>query len=92
MTAKGVAVLGCTGSIGNSALDVLARCGDQFKVEALAAKSDVESMLSLCRKWQPARVAMFDPAAAEQLRQHLPDMEIASGSDGVSALAAAPGV
>ena len=44
----GVAVLGCTGSIGGSTLDVLARHKDKFKVTALAAKSDVSSMLKLC--------------------------------------------
>lgn len=90
MSAKGVAVLGCTGSIGRSALDVLERCGDQFEVRALAAGSDVKSMLPLCRKWRPALACMFDPDAAARLRLYFPKIGISSGEGGVSTLAASP--
>ncbi|MGV0005030.1 MAG: 1-deoxy-D-xylulose-5-phosphate reductoisomerase [Candidatus Porifericomitaceae bacterium WSBS_2022_MAG_OTU9] len=84
----GVAVLGCTGSIGKSALDVLARHPDRFQVTALAANSDLDGMLSLCRKWQPKLVAMADVAAAASLQRQLPGVEVLQGPAGVATLAA----
>ena len=44
-----VAVLGATGSIGTSALDVIARHPDRMRASVLAAGSDVQALLFLCR-------------------------------------------
>jgi 1-deoxy-D-xylulose-5-phosphate reductoisomerase len=64
---KGVAVLGSTGSIGLSTLDVVARHADRFKVVALAAHRNVDGLLEQCRVFRPTFAVMADEAAAEKL-------------------------
>ena len=58
---KRVAVLGATGSIGTSTLDVLARNPDGFAVQALAANSSVSAMLDACRRFRPQKAVLRDP-------------------------------
>ena len=53
----GVAVLGSTGSVGVSTLDVVARHRDRFKVIALTANRDVDGLLKQCLEHQPALAA-----------------------------------
>ena len=59
----GIAVLGSTGSIGVSTLDVVARHPDRFRVVALAAQSNVERMYQQCLDHQPAFVVLTDASA-----------------------------
>ena len=47
-TPLGVTILGATGSIGVSTLDVIARNRDRYRALALTANQDVEGMLQLC--------------------------------------------
>ena len=67
----GVAVLGSTGSIGESTLDVLARHDGEFRVVALAAGRNVGRMVEQCLRFRPAIAALSDTAAAELLRVRL---------------------
>ena len=67
----GVTVLGSTGSIGVSTLDVLRRHSDQFRVVALAANSSVDKLLQQVIEFEPQYAALVDPPAAEQLRQRI---------------------
>ncbi|MCF6236868.1 MAG: 1-deoxy-D-xylulose-5-phosphate reductoisomerase [Gammaproteobacteria bacterium] len=67
----GVTVLGATGSIGGSTLDVLARHKDQYHVVALTAHRNVKSMLKLCNDFQPEYAVMALPDEAEKLEVHL---------------------
>ena len=60
----GVSILGATGSVGRSTLDVLARHPDRSRAAALTASSDVEGMLELSRTFRPELAAMADPEAA----------------------------
>ena len=84
---QGVAVLGSTGSIGVSTLDVLARHPDRYRVVALAAHRDVERMTAQCLAFRPALAAMADPAAAEALaralRDQAPEVEVVGGPEAV---------
>ena len=50
---KRVAVLGATGSIGASTLDVIARHADRFRVTALTANRDVAALARLCARFRP---------------------------------------
>ncbi|MFO8024950.1 1-deoxy-D-xylulose-5-phosphate reductoisomerase [Thiohalophilus sp.] len=68
---KQVTILGATGSIGLSTLDVLARHQDQFAVFALTANTQVERLYQQCRQYQPVYAVMFDAQAAEQLQNKL---------------------
>ncbi len=66
-----VAVLGATGSIGASALDVIARHPDRFRASVLAAGSKVDALLELCRKHRPDHAVIADPAGHAALREGL---------------------
>ena len=63
--AIGVAVLGCTGSIGRSALSVLDRHSDMFRVVALAANRNAEELAACARRYRPAFTVLVDADAAE---------------------------
>jgi len=90
----GVTVLGSTGSIGVSTLDVLARHPDRFRVVALTANRDVEAMLAQCLRFRPNLVAMADPQAAITLRERLADVqgapEVLVGVEGLTQAATLP--
>ena len=68
MTARRrITVLGSTGSIGVSTLDVVARHPDRFEVAALSARSQVGALLAQCRAFGPRIAVMLDPGAAQEL-------------------------
>ena len=67
-----VSVLGSTGSIGVSTLDVIARHPDRFGVYALAANSSIDAMRAQCLAFQPRYAVMAEEAAADSLRSRLP--------------------
>ena len=92
---RGIAVLGSTGSIGLSTLDVVARHPDRYRVVALSANSDVQGMLAQCRQFGPELVAMADPdsarALAAALREEHLAIEVMAGPEGLEAVATHPG-
>ena len=73
-----ITLLGATGSIGDSTLDVVARHPDRFEVVALAANSNVAKMRDLCGRFRPRYAAMCDLRAAHDLRKALRDDAIAT--------------
>ncbi len=64
----GVTVLGSTGSIGRSTLDVLARHPDRFRAVALTAHRDVAGLAAQCLAARPDYAVMADADAAVALR------------------------
>lgn len=64
-------ILGATGSIGSSTLNVIAENPEQFSVFALVAGSQVSKMSRLCQRWQPQYAVMASAQAATQLAQEL---------------------
>lgn len=64
---KRIAILGSTGSIGTSALDVLAHLGPEYRVAALSAHSQAEKLIEQMRAFAPAAVAVTDEAHAERV-------------------------
>ena len=66
-----VTILGSTGSIGISTLDVLQRHPEKYRVYALAAHKSVETLLTQCQQFHPAVAVMLCPESAEQLEQRL---------------------
>ncbi|GAB2620521.1 1-deoxy-D-xylulose-5-phosphate reductoisomerase [Novilysobacter erysipheiresistens] len=70
---KQVAVLGATGSIGASALDVIARHPDRLRASVLAAGRQVDALLELCRRHRPAHAVIADAAGFAALRDGLRD-------------------
>jgi 1-deoxy-D-xylulose-5-phosphate reductoisomerase len=74
MTARpSIVLLGSTGSVGQSTLDVLAR-HDSHHVFALTANRNVSLMLEQCARWQPDCAVMVDEQAGQELREAMPSV------------------
>jgi len=88
---RAVCVLGATGSIGISTLDVLARHPERYRVIALTANRQVERLLQQCLTHQPRYAVMVEEEAAERLRQGLQQKggatEVLSGVAGLEYVA-----
>ena len=67
-TPRGLAILGSTGSIGTSALDVVDRLGGHFRVIALAAGSNTALLASQIGKYRPALVSVRAKKDADRIR------------------------
>jgi 1-deoxy-D-xylulose-5-phosphate reductoisomerase len=68
---QGLCVLGATGSIGASTLDVVARHSGRFRVAALTAHSKVGELVELCRRFEPDLAAIGDAELTAQLADGL---------------------
>jgi len=66
-----VTILGATGSIGVSTLDVLAGQRERFEVHALTADTNVDQLTAQCLEHRPAHAVMVDPEAGAALRDRL---------------------
>ncbi len=66
-----VAILGATGSIGTSALNVIERHPDRFDVVALAAHRKVDELVALCARFKPALAVIADDALLVSLQAKL---------------------
>lgn len=84
---KQVTLLGATGSIGLSTLDVITRHPDRFTVFALTANSQVERLFQQCKDFKPRYAVIVDPQAAEELSKKLQQSglptQVLSGVDGL---------
>ena len=69
MSRQGITILGSTGSIGQSTLDVIGRHPDRFRVVALSGYRQVEQMFAQCRQYQPDYAVMVHQQAANQLAE-----------------------
>ncbi|HSS44429.1 MAG TPA: 1-deoxy-D-xylulose-5-phosphate reductoisomerase, partial [Thermoanaerobaculia bacterium] len=88
---KNLSVLGSTGSIGRSALDVVETFADRFRVAALAAGRSVERLAEQVARYRPELVSVSGSAEAERLRKLLPaglSVRIVTGMDGLDEVAA----
>ena len=86
---KNVVLLGATGSIGTSSVDVIHQHSDIFNLYAVAANSSVEKVAEIVRKYNVERVCMFNEAAAKELESVL-GRKVLAGMDGLCELAADP--
>ncbi|HCZ47839.1 MAG TPA: 1-deoxy-D-xylulose-5-phosphate reductoisomerase, partial [Gammaproteobacteria bacterium] len=68
---RNIALLGATGSIGDSTLSVLALHPDRYRLQVVAARRNVKRMLDICRRFQPAVAVLADPEAAAEVRRAL---------------------
>jgi 1-deoxy-D-xylulose-5-phosphate reductoisomerase len=95
-TIQNVAILGATGSIGRSTLDVIARHPDRFRVFALTAHSQAEGLFELCVAHRPPLAVLADAARAGALRARLGAAgiatEVLAGEAGLVSVAERPEV
>nr|WP_243403993.1 1-deoxy-D-xylulose-5-phosphate reductoisomerase [Zavarzinia aquatilis] len=73
-------VLGSTGSVGTSTLDLVGRNPDRFEIAALVAHRRLDVLIEQARRFRPALVVSADPAALPVLRDALSDLGIAVGA------------
>ncbi|QNB00248.1 1-deoxy-D-xylulose-5-phosphate reductoisomerase [Massilia sp. Se16.2.3] len=71
-----ITILGATGSIGVSTLDVLARHPDQYQVYALSAHSRVDELAAQCRQFRPQRAVVGSAEAALELTRLLAGLPV----------------
>ncbi len=87
-------MLGATGSIGVSTLEVIKRHEDRFHAVALTANSQVERLFELCLEFRPEYAVMVDDDSAQQLHERLKlagiGIEVLSGIAGLEQVAALP--
>ena len=91
-----VCILGATGSVGGSTLDVMALHPGRYEVFALTAFQKVDALAALCRQWRPRFAAVGTPAQADALRAQLQAAglrtEVLHGPQALCDLAAHPEV
>ena len=92
MTVRSVTVLGSTGSVGTSTLDLVGRNPDRFRVSALVAHRRLDLLIEQARRFRPDFVASADEAALPVLREALGDLgiEVGAGVAAVEEAAARP--
>jgi 1-deoxy-D-xylulose-5-phosphate reductoisomerase len=85
-----VTVLGATGSVGASTLDVLARNPDRYRVLALTAHSGAEALLELCRRHRPRYAVLSGVAEEKRLKGKFAEVgvELLFGGAGLEMVAA----
>lgn len=65
---QNITLLGATGSIGKSTLDILSNHIDKYSLFSVCSNSDVEGLFKICVEWEPRFAVMADVAATEQLQ------------------------
>ncbi|MBJ7538400.1 1-deoxy-D-xylulose-5-phosphate reductoisomerase [Marinomonas transparens] len=71
-----ICLLGATGSIGQSTLDIIAQHPNKFSLECASAHSSVEKMADICRRFTPRRVVMGSEKTRDQLAVLCSDLAI----------------
>ena len=89
---KRIVILGSTGSIGSSTLDVVSRFPDRFQIVGLAAGSNDQILEDQIRTFQPKVVALSCPDAAKRLRARVGNVqvEVLDGEPGLCEVAKFP--
>jgi 1-deoxy-D-xylulose-5-phosphate reductoisomerase len=90
---KSIAILGSTGSVGVTTLDVVSRFPERFRVVALAAGQNVELLAAQVRRFQPELVSVASPELVQTLADRIRPLKpaIAHGAEGAIAVATHPG-
>ena len=93
---KRLAILGSTGSVGVSTLDVGARHRERFEVVALAARNQAGALFEQCLAFRPRVAALLEPAAARELQRRVQqaglNCEVLSGTGALEQVASLPDV
>ncbi|MBN2467353.1 MAG: 1-deoxy-D-xylulose-5-phosphate reductoisomerase, partial [Deltaproteobacteria bacterium] len=90
---KKISVLGSTGFIGSSTLEILAEFPERFRVVGLAAGRNIDKLLRQIETVRPEVVAVSDAALAETLKKRISSnlpVEIISGDEGIARVATHP--
>ncbi len=69
---KQIVILGSTGSIGTSALDVISRLGNDYQVLGLSANNNTDLFLKQLHAFKPRFAAVLNPASYEKIKDQMP--------------------
>ena len=94
---KNLAILGSTGSIGNSTLSIAETYPDRYRVTTLAAGNNIEAAFAQAKKWRPELISLATEEAAATLKSRLKqegitNIEVLHGPAGAIAAATHPSV
>ncbi|MBR4833188.1 MAG: 1-deoxy-D-xylulose-5-phosphate reductoisomerase [Thermoguttaceae bacterium] len=88
---RNVAVIGASGSIGTSALDVIAASGGRLRASVLSVNNDVAKLVELAKRFRPAAVVVANPNADRAPLAELPSgIEVLWGSDALAEVVRRP--
>ncbi len=88
---KRIALLGSTGSIGESTLQVVRHLGpEKVQVVALAAHSQIDLLEQQAKEFHPTLIAVYEKARALELQRRLPHIKVVGGAEGVEEVATHP--
>ncbi|MFQ5768739.1 MAG: 1-deoxy-D-xylulose-5-phosphate reductoisomerase, partial [Acidobacteriota bacterium] len=89
---RGVAVLGSTGSVGRSTLDVVRHLGATHHVTGLAAGRNSDLLMEQIREFRPSVVSLYDEKAAQTLKEPAGRLgtKVLGGEEAAIAVATAP--
>ncbi len=88
---SGVVVLGSTGSVGRSALAVLAENRERFRLLGLAAGDNIQLLERQIAEFSPSAVSVRGEKAARELRRRFPRLRVLHGPEGLDELVSLPG-
>jgi 1-deoxy-D-xylulose-5-phosphate reductoisomerase len=88
---ENVVVLGSTGSVGRSAMDVLRDNRGHFRLLGLAAGGNIQLLEKQVAEFAPQAVCVKSPRAARELQQKFPGLRVSHGSDGLDEIVSLPG-
>lgn len=91
-----ITILGATGSIGLSTLDVIKRHPEKFDLYAITGNTNVSGMVKLCQQYQPQIAVMADEQSAQTLQHELKSLgsnvNVLAGTDGLLQVCSDPKV
>lgn len=77
-----ISIIGCTGSVGNSVMDICRIFPEHFNVVSLAARSNYRKIAELCQEFQPEKVLLTHPESSRQLKNLVSSQtRVLSGND-----------
>lgn len=89
---KSICLLGASGSIGKSTLDLIERHPDRFHLHSVVAARDDAALAQICARFRPGLAVMADPVAAQRLRERLRlagvDTRVEDGAAAIDAVVA----
>ncbi len=93
-TVKKIALLGATGSIGRSTLDIVVRFPERYQVVAMGGGKNISELITLARRFRPQLISVQEESGARELNQALVDsglsIPVMVGQSGAVAVATFP--
>ncbi|MCX5693482.1 MAG: 1-deoxy-D-xylulose-5-phosphate reductoisomerase [Candidatus Omnitrophica bacterium] len=83
---ENIAILGSTGSIGTSGLDVISKFPKRFKAACLSVNSNTELLLQQVKKFKPAAVCIADRKKAGKFKDLCREVKVYEGEDGLCSM------